>query len=283
MLLGDGVAQEPKRGAALVMEAADEGDPEALSLLATLTAAGVWGVGQSWPRALDLLARAAALGSVDAAAQLGFIGESPERFVAFEPPVKVCESPQVWTAERFVDPALCAWLVAQGAGKFKPALMREASTGNSAALASRTCSDFVFDILAGGVAMLLLRIKIARATGIPPPHMEPPQIFHYAVGEEIKPHYDFLFDGRNAYGRDGTYRGDRLVTFLLYLNEGYGGGELEFVKAGYRYKGRAGDGIFFASQKDGKQDWQSLHAAAPVTSGEKFILSQWIHDRPFAA
>jgi hypothetical protein len=283
MLLGEGVAQEPAKGAALAAVAADAGDPEALSILATLAAAGVWGVDQSWPRAIDFLERAAALGSAEAAAQLGFIGASPQRFVESAAPVKVCESPRIWTAERFVDPAICAWLSGRGLGKFKPALMREASTGNAAALAGRTCSDFVFDILAGGVVMLLLRIKIARATGPPPAHMEPPQIFHYALGEEIKPHYDFLFDGRNAYGRDGSYRGDRQVTFLLYLNAGYGGGELEFVKAGYRYKGRAGDGIFFASRRDGKQDWQSLHAAAPVTRGEKFILSQWIHDRPFTA
>lgn len=283
MLVGSGVPQEPERGVALLASAVKEGDPDALCTMATLAAAGVWGVGQSWPAALDYLHRAAALGSAEAAAQLGFIGESPERFVAFEPPAKVCDSPRIWTAERFADPALCAWLIGRGLGRFKPALMRRASTGSSEALASRTCSDFVFDILDGGVVLLLLRIKISRATAIPMPHMEPPQIFHYAVGQEIKAHYDFLFDGERGYGRGGGYRGDRLVTFLMYLNEGYGGGELEFVKAGYRTKGRTGDGIFFAGQRDGKPDWQSLHAAGPVTSGEKFILSQWIHDRPFTA
>ncbi len=68
---------------------------------------------------------------------------------------------------------------------------------------------------------------------------------------------------------------------IAHLNEGYGGGELEFVEAGLRYKGRTGDGIFFASLRDGRPDRQSLHAAAPVSRGEKYILSQWIHDRPF--
>jgi hypothetical protein len=283
LLLGLGVPQEPARGVALLCASCDQNDPDALSMMATLTAAGVWGVAQSWPLALDHLRRAAALGSAEAQAQLGFIGDGPERFVAFEPAVKVCDAPRVWTAEGFADPALCAWLIGRGLGRFKPALMRNASTGNSEALASRTCSDFVFDILEGGVVMLLLRIKISRITAIPMPHMEPPQIFHYAVGQEIKAHYDFLFDGERGYGKGGQYRGDRLVTFLMYLNDDYEGGALEFVKAGYRYKGRTGDGIFFAGQRDGKPDWQSLHAAAPVTKGEKFILSQWIHDRPFMA
>ena len=79
------------------------------------------------------------------------------------------------------------------------------------------------------------------------------------------------------------YRGDRLATFLMWLNDDYEGGELEFVKVGFSYKGRAGDGLFFASMREGKPDSKSLHAANPVTRGEKFILSQWIHDRPFKA
>ena len=74
-----------------------------------------------------------------------------------------------------------------------------------------------------------------------------------------------------------------MATFLMYLNDGYEGGELEFPRGDYRYKGKPGDGIFFASQRDGKPDPTSLHAAAPITRGEKFILSQWIHDRPFTA
>jgi len=55
------------------------------------------------------------------------------------------------------------------------------------------------------------------------------------------------------------------------------------VKVGFTYKGKTGDGIFFASMREGKPDPQSLHGARPVTKGEKYILSQWIHDRPFKA
>jgi prolyl 4-hydroxylase len=287
LLVGRGVAQAPREGVALLIELARAGEPDALCAMATLAAAGVWDVPQSWEQALALLAQAASRGSEDACAQLSLIADGPvgmaelERFVAFPAPVQVCGSPRVWTMECFARPELCAWLIGRGRGRFAPALMRDATTGVSSALASRTCSDFVFDILDGGVILLLLRIKIARATGLPPPHMEPPQIFHYAPGQEIRAHYDFVYDGTHGYGEGGAYRGDRLVTFLMYLNDGYGGGDLEFPKAGYRYKGRAGDGIYFASQRDGKPDMMSLHAATPVTGGEKYILSQWIHDRPF--
>jgi predicted 2-oxoglutarate/Fe(II)-dependent dioxygenase YbiX len=113
--------------------------------------------------------------------------------------------------------------------------------------------------------------------------MEPPQIFHYATGQGIDAHYDSVYDGEHAYGRDGDYRGDRLATLLMYLNEDYDGGVLEFVKVGYTYRGKTGDAIFFASLRQGKFDEKAFHGATTVTRGEKFILSQWIHDRPFAA
>jgi len=113
--------------------------------------------------------------------------------------------------------------------------------------------------------------------------MEPPQIFHYATGQGIDAHYDSLYDGEHGYGRDGTYEGDRLATLLMYLNDDYEGGVLEFVKVGYKYRGKTGDAIFFASLRGGRFDEQALHGASTVTRGEKFILSQWIHDRPFAA
>ena len=297
----------PEEGVRCITRAAELGDPEALNVMATLSGGGVWGVPHSWLRALDYLRAAAEAGSADARAQLCLIASDADgvalaqtnptldiwkrlrqsanlpAWVTSRPAAQVCEAPKVWTAENFVSPLLCTWLLGRAEGKYKASEMRDTATGSSRVLESRTCSDFVFDIVAGGVVMLLLRIKISGVTEIPVPHMEPPQIFHYALGQEIKAHYDFLRDGEQTYGRDGGYAGDRLATFLMYLNDGYGGGELIFPKANYRYKGKSGDGIFFGSQRGGKPDPMSLHAALPVTQGEKFILSQWIHDRPFAA
>ena len=308
LLVGREAPFEPDEGRAALQAFAERGDPDAMCTLATLRGAGAW-THHSWPEALDLLQSAAELGSVEARTQLQLLAADRElaarirwgevrdtgrwralrqhidlqAWVTPPAPVRVCESPKVWTTENFASPELCEWLVSRARERFKPGLMRDATTGVAKALDSRTCSDFVFDVIEGGVVMLLLRIKISNATTIPVPHMEPPQIFHYAVGQEIKPHHDFMFDGKTPYGPDGTYTGDRLATFLLYLNDGYEGGELEFPYGDYRYKGRAGDGIFFAGYRSGKADPKSLHGATPVTRGEKFILSQWIHNQPFAA
>jgi len=305
LLVGRDAPFAPDEGMALLEKAMARDEPDAFCAMATFKGAGLR-TQQSWQEALDLLERAAALGSTDARAQLYLIAGDQalaakaragdagaevwraltasvdlKAFVTPRPPVQVCEAPRVWLCDNFAAPELCVWLVSRSHGKLKPALMRNATTGVSHALESRTCSDFVIDIVEGGVVMLLLRIRISAATSIPVPHMEPPQIFHYALGQEIKAHFDFLFDGHHSYGRDGKYTGDRLATFLMYLNDGYEGGDLEFPSGNYSYKGKTGDGIFFASQRDGKPDRLSLHAAKPITRGEKYILSQWIHNQPF--
>jgi hypothetical protein len=305
LLIGRDVDHAPDEGSALISLAVARGNPQAMSVLATLTGAGVWAA-QDWPKALDLLRRAAEGGARDAREQLVMIAgdaelaegvrsgrvmpdpwrrlrESVDLEKWIVPPAakQAWDWPKIWTAAGFTSPEVCAWLVERARGKFMPSMM---FTGSKAVFhATRTCSDFAFSLVEGGLVLLLLRTRVSLLTGLPTEQMEPPQIFHYATGQEIEAHYDSLYDGVNAYGREGAYRGDRLATFLLYLNDDYEGGDLEFVKVGYTYKGRAGDGIFFASLRDGKLDGQALHGARRVTRGEKFILSQWIHDRPFAA
>jgi len=305
LLSGRDAPFEPDDGAKLVAFAVERGDAQAMSVMATLKAAGAW-TSQSWPEALALLQRAAEGGAMDARAQLVMLAgdqsladqarcgeDAPglwqrlrdsvdlEKWIVPVPPKQVWDWPKIWTVENFATPELCAWLVSRGKDKLRPSMMFDGQ--KSIFLATRTCSDFAFTLVEGGVVLLLLRIRISLVTGLKPEQMEPPQIFHYALGQEIKAHYDSLYDKEHPYGREGTYQGDRLATFLMYLNDDYEGGDLDFVKVGFTYKGKTGDGIFFASMREGKPDPQSLHGARPVTKGEKYILSQWIHDRPFKA
>jgi prolyl 4-hydroxylase len=297
LLIGDGVNSDPQHGIAMIAEAANRGEPEACNLLATLTAAGAW-TQQSWPRALDLLLQAAEGGSSDAREQLLLLSTNEnasswrelresidlERFVTPRQPQQICDSPRVWRADGFATPAQCDKLIALAQGKLAPAKMYDRARHTVQFNAIRTNSEFLFDITHANVMLVLMRIKIGLLVSLPVPHMEPPQILHYAPGQELRAHYDFLRDsGQAGYGRNGSYNGDRVVTFLIYLNDNYEGGNTEFVKAGLRYNGRKGDALFFTNLRDGKPDPMSLHCGTPVTQGEKWLFSQWIHDRPFAA
>jgi len=303
LLIGRDAPFDPQGGVKLIAAAVERGDARAMSVMATLKGAGAW-TSPSWPEALALLQRAAEGGAADARAQLLMLagdqsladrarrGEDVpdlwrrlresidlEQWIMPAPCKQVCDWPKIWTVENFATPELCAWLVSRGKDKLQPGMM---SSGQKSVFhAIRNCSAFAFTLVEGGVVLLLLRIRISLVTSLNTEQMEPPQIFHYALGQEIKAHHDSLYTRDQPPGRNGAYRGDRLATFLMYLNDGYEGGDLDFVKVGFSYKGRTGDGIFFASMREGKPDPQSLHGARPVTRGEKYILSQWIHDRPF--
>ena len=279
------------RGVALLREAVTVGDGEAAAVLATLTAAGGW-VRQSWDGAVDLLERGAALGSRRAEDQLvllsggdpatGRRGAAIDLSPWFRPPERrvLLDHPRVRASDAFVPPAICDWVVSQVRGRMRPAMMYHGDVRKEVLDPHRSCSDLEFDIAASDVILILIRERIALATGVPTACMEPPRVFHYALGQDIKPHYDRLNDGIGDYGGRG-YDGDRIVTFLLYLNDGFEGGELDFPKVGKHFKGRKGDAVYFAHIDDaGKPERLSLHAGLPILRGEKYVLSQWIHDRP---
>jgi prolyl 4-hydroxylase len=295
LLVGRDAPFDPKEGVELLFRAAEQEDPDALCQVATIRATGAF-MPQSWSDALDLLVHAAERGSAQAQGQLRILARDPSAsdwgalkarvdLKAWRTPPErrpLCEAPRIRAADKFVPVDVCNWLMARGAGKYQPSMMFDGQKSNF--LASRTCSDFKFDIIAADCVLQVVRERIAAITGLPTVAFEPPQIFHYALGEEIKPHYDALRLGDQGYGQSGDYKGDRVATFLLYLNDDYDGGELEFPKVGVKHRGKAGDGVFFAHiDEAGVPDRKSLHAALPVTRNEKFIFSQWIHDRPFAA
>jgi hypothetical protein len=297
VLIGRNAPAAPHEAVGLLIRAAELGHADASEILATLTGAGAW-MPQDWNGALDRLVEAAELGSERARAQLRILAvegaaaqddwrglrSSIDLGVWLETPERqtLCEAPRVRAAPGFAGPAVCEWLMDKARGHLQPSMMFDGQ--KSTFLATRTCSDFVFDIMVAGLVLVLVRTKIAAVTRLPTVAMEPPQIFHYALGQEIKPHYDYLYDGKTGYGRDGGYQGDRIATFLLYLNDDYDGGELDFPRVGLRHRGRQGDGVYFAHVDGaGQPEKLSLHAALPITRGEKFILSQWIHDRPFTA
>ena len=72
-----------------------------------------------------------------------------------------------------------------------------------------------------------------------------------------------------------------MLTLLVYLNDGYDGGETEFPDLGLRVRGAPGDALLFASvDAAGAPCPAARHAGLPVRSGEKFLLSKWIRAAP---
>ncbi|HEY3815471.1 MAG TPA: 2OG-Fe(II) oxygenase [Caulobacteraceae bacterium] len=303
LLIGRDAPFEPQEGVALVTGAAERGEPTALVRMATLAGAGAWTT-QSWSRAFDLLVEAAHLGSALAQGQLLLLagdqalaqrvrsgGGEPDAWRRLADSFSIdywatptgrrpmCEKPRIRVSDNFITPEICAWLVMRAHGKLKPALMFNGK--EEVRMTTRTCSDVIFDIVQSDLISLLVRVRIQAQTKLPTIQMEPFQIFHYALGEEIKAHYDHVRDSALSLDVKSEAQHERIATFLIYLNHDYDGGELEFPHVNFTFKGKTGDAIFFANvDEDGKAERLSLHAAKPITRGEKWMFSQWIQDRP---
>jgi prolyl 4-hydroxylase len=103
---------------------------------------------------------------------------------------------------------------------------------------------------------------------------------HYEVGQEFRVHHDFFDVNIPGHAREAAARGQRALTVLVYLNDGYEGGHTAFPHLGRSFKGRKGDAlIFWNVDESGAPDWRTLHAGTAPTSGEKWLLSQWIRIR----
>ena len=105
-------------------------------------------------------------------------------------------------------------------------------------------------------------------------------MLHYDVGEEITEHYDFIDPNIPNYAQEIAQQGERVVTFLVYLNDDYGGGETAFPRLGISHKGHRGEGMFFVNAVDGNADTRTLHAGRTPAGGEKWIVSQFVRSRP---
>ena len=101
--------------------------------------------------------------------------------------------------------------------------------------------------------------------------IEPPEILCYHAGGEYKPHADA--EHWNAERREWTRVIDRDFSVLIYLNETFEGGEIDFPNFGMKFKPRRGLLIAFPS------DHRYVHAARPVTHGVRYAIVSWAATR----
>ena len=290
-LLG-GTANEVLRAISLIDAAADRNDPVALERKALLEAVGC-GRAQSWDRALDCLAIAAELGSERAREQLNILargareqsdwgrirsGISIEKLLEIPQKYAVSDAPRLRTIKGFASTEECLWLVGRARDRVRPALVVTPG-GKQTRNPSRTNSGIDFQLVDMDVVIEVVRARISAATHLPLPLFETSQVLHYAPGQEFKAHHDY-FDLENPGHVEQLKSGQRIATFLIYLNDGYSGGETAFPRAQLTFRGDIGDALFIANvERSGRPDPMTLHAGTPPASGEKWIFSQWIRDK----
>jgi hypothetical protein len=134
-------------------------------------------------------------------------------------------------------------------------------------------------MLESDALMVSVQARIVSATRIEFPRLEAAAVLHYDVGEEFAPHFDFLDIEQPAFQAEVARIGQRIATFLIYLNDGFEGGATEFVDLDISYKGKKGDAILFHNvDAHGQPDKRTRHAGRAPTSDEKWLFSQWLRE-----
>ncbi len=185
-------------------------------------------------------------------------------------PRRLSDSPDVLLFPCLLSPAECDYLVEAAKPGFQPSVVVDVGTGRDYRDPIRTSEGSTFHWLIEDPAVHALNRRLAAIGGTAAEQGEPLQILRYRPGQLYRTHMDWLPGEANR----------RVMTALVWLNEGYGGGETEFAKAGLKVKGRKGDALLFRNGlPDGRPDPMSEHAGLPVTSGTKLLASRWIRER----
>lgn len=87
-------------------------------------------------------------------------------------------------------------------------------------------------------------------------------LLKYGTGEHFGRHFD---------GGIGT---NRCVSAVLYLNDDYDGGEIEFIHFGIKLKPAAGTLLLFPS------DYAYEHRVHELKNGVRYTAPTWFHDMP---
>jgi hypothetical protein len=289
LLVGDRAPKSPKHALYLLQQAATKGEARALARVAALTAGGAY-LRQDWRRALELLGQAAEAGDLSARGQLTCLQPlgappAPWQQMAQRVPlhywVQAARQEQlhenVHRVPELAPLPVCSWLIGRARGRLQPALVYDAVSRENQVHEMRTNTMALFDYSTFDVVQFLLQARMSVTCGYLMQHFETPMVLHYEVGQQITPHFDFIDANASDYEEQIRDQGQRMITFLLYLNDDYDGGETTFPELGIVHRGTAGGGLYFINaHADLRPNRRMLHTGSPPTRGEKWIVSQFI-------
>ena len=294
---------KPQEGLGLIARKANEGDGEALFVLANWRSWGLYGPHDP-AAALALLERSEAAGWSEAlplrATMIGNgtgCAADPERarqllapLARTDPAVAeqlrlaeaiekraidqraVRADPDIRLARGFISPDECAYVMRKAEPTLRPSMIIDDVTRRPVLNPVRTSFSMNFDHSTEDVVVNAINRRIARFTGSQVASGEPLHILRYTPGQEFRPHLDAMAGEPNQ----------REWTALIYLNEGYQGGATVFPDLGVTVRGDAGDCLIFrVCTEAGEPDQRLKHAGEPVTEGVKWLASRWIRQRAY--
>lgn len=189
------------------------------------------------------------------------------------------QSPNIVVLGGFLDKDVCGDLIDLARPRMKRSSVVHHAEGVRIDEA-RTSSGCHFQ--RGEVALVAdIEQRIAELTGIPVENGEGLQVLHYLPGQHYVPHWDY-FPPESPSSADivrPELGGQRVATFIAYLNTVPFGGETEFPRAGVKVAAVQGNACFFSyCTADGQLDPLTLHSGNAVIDGEKWIAVKWLRE-----
>lgn len=265
---GGVLPQDLPRGRGLFARASDAGHPLGRRASTNLLASGHGGA-RDWPAAIRRLReearedrRRAQMVKLIDAMDLTADGDP----VSVPEGERVRESPDLMLFPALFTPAECAFLIEVAEPSFERSTVGYGEDEHQLN-AYRTSDGAVMQWVIEDPAIHALNRRLAAVSGTSFEQGEPLLILRYRPGEEFRKHVDAMPGAQNP----------RIKTALVYLNQGFEGGETAFTRANISIRARTGNAILFGNLgPDRRADMMSEHAGLPVKRGTKYLASRWI-------
>ncbi|MDT8761118.1 2OG-Fe(II) oxygenase [Sphingomonas psychrotolerans] len=275
-LSGIFVARDLSKARTLLRRAVAIGQADAALMEIALTANGS-GAAPDWQEAVRLLEQAARSDTI-AAQYLQLLEKMalhPDGAPRELPQPSILHTePNVRRFARLCTPEECVHIASLAAPSLQPATVFDPASGKMIAHPIRSSDNAVIGPMQETLVVQAINRRIAAATDTQVAQGEPLTVLRYNPGQQYRPHLDTLSNERNQ----------RIRTAILYLNDGYAGGETAFPLLGLEVPPGVGDLLVFDNvDAEGAPDPNSRHAGLPVTSGTKWIATRWLRARPTTA
>ncbi|MDQ0072727.1 prolyl 4-hydroxylase [Variovorax boronicumulans] len=193
------------------------------------------------------------------------------------------EDPVFAALGNVVDADECKALIEMAKPRLAPSTLVDPMSGRDVVSEKRASWGMFFRLGENDLVARLDR-RLSALMNLPLENGEGLQLLYYPTGAGSEPHHDYLAP-TNAANRESIARsGQRVSTLVTYLNDAPEGGQTVFPQLGLAVSPIRGNACYFEyCDGNGRVDARSLHASAPVTRGDKWVMTKWMRERRFVA
>lgn len=189
------------------------------------------------------------------------------------------QHPRIVLIEDFLSEEECDLLIEEAKSKLKRSTVVSDNKKGSMINDVRTSSG-MFYTRGQTKTVHTVEKRLAKLSNWPIENGEGIQILNYKVGAEYKPHYDYFSPTHPKTQEIVSNGGNRVGTFVLYLDTPEEGGGTIFPNIGALVYPHKGSAVFFSYDVPDPISY-SLHGGDPVLKGEKWIATKWLRERKY--